>query len=325
MTMYYYFVFNQIIESSIIIPFLNEINGFSKPDVIISREEHLPCYLFVSFLGMKYGGEIRAYTTNLGTTLCYSNSISLSISNDSRRISIVCKDEDLTEALLYCFTSGIIIQMYYKQRVIFHGSVFTYCGYAHALLGDSGVGKTTLLMHLASNEIEAFADDIVSVDNSCVAVPNGDLQFKLCNDMVTRILPMVHRVSPIIDGLDKSWIALSPKCLCTQPKELKTVFVLKPHSKVSNNIEIRKLSGVDFVEEIVPNLHAYWCLPSEIKKRVIKQISCFQFSISFVTISYKRDLQLLDNVANKLLEFVNTSYKAEQLDRTSLNGFNIEN
>lgn len=304
MKMYYYFVFDQIIASTIAIPFLNELDRSSKPDVLISREEHLPSYSYVSFLGMKYGGEIRAYTTNLGTTICYSNSISLSISNDSQRISVMCKDDDLLEALLYCFTSGIIIQMYYKQRVVFHGSVFAYNGFAHALLGDSGVGKTTLLMHLVSKGIEAFADDIVSVDNSCVAVPNGELQFKLCNDMVSYVFSMAHRISPIIEGLEKSWVTLHTKHLCTQPRPLKTVFVLKPHKEANSIVEIKKLSGVDFVEEIVPNLHAYWCLPSDVKKRVIKQISHFQSGISFVMISYKKDLQLLDNVANSLLEFI---------------------
>ena len=305
--MYYYSAFHLSIASTIHIPFLKDGPSKTDIDLVICKKEHQDSYQYVSFLGMKYNGEIRAYETDIGTVLSYFSSISLLVSNDGKCIFIICEDSDLLEALLYCFTAGIIIALYYRQCVVFHGSSFEYKGKVHALLGNSGMGKSTLLMHLLTKRVKAFSDDIVPVDSMSITRPNGGLPFKLCDDMIDRVNAMVSQKTRLIDGLDKYWILLKSGLQYDgNPIDIQTIFVLNPQYS-ETNIEIKELSLTEFVKEIVPNLHAYWCLPQKLKKRVIDQLNFLRRRIRFVKITYEKTYKAIDTVSTEIMNYLDSA------------------
>ena len=259
---------------------------------------------------MKYGGEIREYETDRCILLKYESCITLIINKNGRNIQIACRDEDLLESLLYCFNSGIIISMFFRKKMILHGSSFEYKKHIHALIGDSGVGKSTLLLSLLLNGryygIRAYADDIVTIDSMCRSNSNGMLPYKVCHDMINLANELVSEKYDIIEGLNKYWINFYPTLLVDDSLTLSTIFVLKPHYDDNTDITIEPLSILEIVEELTSKIHAFWCLPYEIKKDVIQQLDKIIKQVQVVKISYKKNLNMLRSVTDSVIKYIDS-------------------
>ena len=303
--MYYYKAFEVVITSDINIPFLTaydylECNGSVMN--ILRLEQFDDEFKYVVFLGMKYGGEIRSYDTEQFTIVCYEDNIRLVISKTGNEIGIICDDDHLLEALLYCFTSGIIISLYYRKYMVLHGSSFEYGGYIHAFLGDSGTGKSTLLLSMINHGAKAHTDDIIALNSHGYVPSNLDIPYKISYDSIKLLEGSSFEKQDIIDGLHKYWVKFDPVFLSKNAKKISNIFILKPNQK--ETVEIKPLTTIEIIKEIPANFHAFWCLPSEIKRGVVRILDSIKKQINIVSISYPKKYDYLDIVSNDILNYI---------------------
>lgn len=305
--MFCYNVFGTSIVSEIDIPFLiPQVAAEEQQKVVISYSKMCDYeYSYVTFLGMKYNGEIRAYDTEYKTLVMYENHISLLITKDGTEIKIICEEKDISEALLYCFTSGITINLYYRGYFVLHAAAFENNKKIYGFVGDSGVGKTTLLLSMLNEGVKIYSDDITAI-NLNGAVPNGDLPYKLWQDSLFLLDGFEYESTPLMPGIEKKWIKLKKDLSSTKILPVDCLFILKPYKDNQNSkIMIEKLDTIQIVEELVSNLHAFWCLPNDIKQTQVKFLNYIMSSSRVVYLRYPKKMEMIKQLTEYILNYIN--------------------
>ncbi len=305
--MHSYEAFGMTIVSNVSIPFLKANKPVLEQDILTieHREKIESEYRYVDFLGMKYNGDIRAYDTDNYTLICYENNIRICVSKQGNKIIIICSQDDLAEALIYCFTAGMVMTLYYRGCLVLHAAAFEYCKKGYALVGDSGVGKSTLLLSMLDKKATIISDDICSITPQLNVLPNKGLPCKLWRDSLSILDDVNYKSKKMLPDLEKLWIYFDEKNISNNMCIIDGIFLLEPYyDNVKTVITIEELSVLQIVEKLSANLHAFWCLPKEIKKRQIEFFSALKNSCKIVKISYPKRFEMLECLKQEIIQYI---------------------
>ena len=220
--------------------------------------------------------------------MLFYDDILLKIYKTGKRIDLVCKTDSISEGLRCLVSAPLIICNYYLGRTVYHAASFSYDNKVYAILGNSGVGKSTLISSLVSQVGVRFnADDILSLsitETDIIAYPSYSLPMKLWD----RSLPYFQNVcsdfqkKKINPDIEKYWIYIKNCNMSELP--ISTIFVLKPHFSNENNtsIEFREMQFIDKFATLTKNLHVLWCLDDNLRNLQIGKISSVVKKINLI-------------------------------------------
>ena len=314
--MNYYLVFGFVLRTQLNIEFLSrvnidDINNHYITIDVIHKENESYMYENITFLGMLYGGYMRCYDSANFVLLFYDD-ILLKIYKTGKRIDLVCKTDSISEGLRCLVSAPLIICNYYLGRTVYHAASFSYDNKVYAILGNSGVGKSTLISSLVSQVGVRFnADDILSLsitETDIIAYPSYSLPMKLWD----RSLPYFQNVcsdfqkKKINPDIEKYWIYIKNCNMSELP--ISTIFVLKPHFSNENNtsIEFREMQFIDKFATLTKNLHVLWCLDDNLRNLQIGKISSVVKKINLIELHYPRCFEKLNDVIRAIMKYISS-------------------
>lgn len=314
--MNYYLVFGFVLRTQLNIDFLNnikigDINNHPIIIDIIYKDSETFEYENITFLGMLYGGYMRCYDSTNFILLFYDD-ILLKIYKTGKRIELVCKIDSISEGLRCLVSAPLIICNYYLGRTIYHAASFSFDNKTYAILGNSGIGKSTLISSLISQAGVTFnADDILSIsttETDMIAYPSCSLPMKLWD----KSLPYFQTIcsdfqkKKINPDIEKYWIYIKNCNMSELP--ISTIFVLKPYfpNEKDTAIEFREMQFIDKFETLTKNLHVLWCLDNNLRNLQISKISSVTKKIKLIELHYPRSFEKLNDVIKAIMKYIRT-------------------
>jgi energy-coupling factor transporter ATP-binding protein EcfA2 len=179
-------------------------------------------------------------------------------------------------------------------KLVIHASVVE-CdnGKTVALIGESGMGKSTLSAYFASRGRTIIADDVLVLDTSVeseLVVCGGNPSIRLTKDSIAGL-----NIFTEVDSTGKGLIHLDEQGLYSSGasiRKLDAIFFLEVDSL---KVSIEQVAGVDAFIRIVKNL---FCLDIDTARLNFLQIASLFKNVGMWYLFYPRDFLFLPEVLN---------------------------
>ena len=244
-----YFAYNLVIHSELVLPHLPTISPVEKNDKIdhvnISfGKVHSDGIYNPTNIGLYYQSTKQLFWLHVPSIARF-----LVIEGHQIIIDPIEENEDGIRAFLLGTCIGILL----RQRNVFllHGGALKIGEHGVAIIGDAGIGKSTLLGAFFKQRHSILADNLCAIDSQCNLIP-GASQIALwphAMNFLGLASPDHHKIRPC---LDKLIIPLKEQYYA-EKLPISTLYILKVHEKES--IHFSEITGSKKIEYL--QKHAY--------------------------------------------------------------------
>ncbi len=224
-------------------------------DIIISQEELMD--LNNDFLGKSYGFLIKDKQV-----MCkFLNVGVFSIKEGNKIIVYPLKDyrEDIARSVILGTCMGVILLQ--RKILPLHGSAFYIDGKAYAIIGDSGVGKSTLASVFLNLGFELLTDDVIAVtfseSNDPIIIPSYPQQ-KLWENSLIEFKMDFSKYTSLFKREKKYAVPVKSKFL-DFPAPLEGIFELKKED--GDKLKIDQLNGLERLSILYENTYRNLVIP----------------------------------------------------------------
>jgi hypothetical protein len=174
---------------------------------------------------------------------------------NGREICIQCEDDENPEFVRLMLQGSPFGALLHQRGLLaLHGCTVLANGRAYAIVGRSGVGKSTLAAGLAARGHSVYADDItaLSIGQGSAEAFQGFCQIKLYGDSVRRLGRDPGALRPLRPGVIKLGMVIPPVA-DGGPVPLQGIFVLDISSGAQ--IEMTALAGATRLTTLLINTY----------------------------------------------------------------------
>lgn len=241
-----------------------------------------------------YGGlQITSYKLQRALLIAASRFFHAKIHTSERKVEIYSSfEDDITAAII----NNIIITAILSYQNIFtlHGSMILCNGKGICLIGESGVGKSTLTYEIIKNHRGVLlADDniLCTYDDSKITViksSNGVRLISLQNDQKN----LNYKGKMVVES-DNNDIVFS---------NIDKVFFLDRHINcLDSHVEVKKLTYAQQKMLILRNIKGTYCMDRFVTLRLLNMIDILINTADLYKASIKNSIDAVPNIANELL------------------------
>jgi len=235
----------------------------------------------------------------------YKTGIEMKITQDT--IEMYCDDEnDFPEKseLIYRISmgNGLISLLRLNHKFVIHGTVISNKNNLYALIGKSGMGKSTFATYLVKkHNFELISDDKI-VFNEKFKILEGSKVVRLWNDSFKNIFKNIpaNFVYHSLLGNNKKFINLENCCYknCFEEKKFKYNFIVLEKSEAKEFPKIEELNKFELFCYIIKNIYDYDTLTKcELNKEILRVKEMIENSaIKGYKLTYKHDYGQLDDI-----------------------------
>jgi hypothetical protein len=198
-----------------------------------------------------------------------------------------------SDVRLYLLGSAFGALLYQRGQLPLHAGAVAFGGQAVAIAGPSGIGKSTLVAHLARQGRPVLCDDTCAVrfdaGGHAIASP-GLPRVKLCQDAVAEL----GRREPDL-AFDGVKYALRPPHL-SEALPLTRIYLLRD-GPAGSPIGIERLAGFAATQALMANLYrTQYVGAMGLTRQVFSLVTALARSASVFTLSRPRSYEALDEV-----------------------------
>jgi len=148
---------------------------------------------------------------------------------------VIEKAPEADESLVRIFLLGTAMGVLLHQRgfLPLHGNGIVHDGYCTAILGHSGMGKSTLAAAFRSRGYKLLSDDVCALKIRTEATPivyPGIPRINLWHDSIEKVGADPKKMEQIHSGEEKFYLSIDAE-YCTIPTPLKRIYVLSTHNE----------------------------------------------------------------------------------------------
>lgn len=239
----HYKAFGLTISSEIPLPELTPLeNIVHLADVLIEKTD-------LNSIWLKYGNLLNFFVVRENFVLFKVPNLAIFLIKDGNKILVSPEentDQDLLRLYLLGTCMGAVLLM--KKNLPLHGSAIAIDGKAYAIVGDSGVGKSTLAKAFLNKGYQLLSDDVISItfnDEYNPIVNPSYPQQKLWLESLRYFQMEVNQYYPMAKR-EKKFIVPVPTQFSLDPLPLAGIFEL---SKTNNQIvEVNNLNKLERIE-----------------------------------------------------------------------------
>lgn len=180
---------------------------------------------------------------------------------------------------------GFLLRL--RGRLALHASAVAIGGYAFAISGEAGTGKSTTAAALAMRGHAVVCEDICTVQNSSATklVIPGYPRISLWPDSVTQLFSSAEALQEIAPGWEKRYLPLDGRraSFRQDPAPLAAVYVLAGRSPVAAAPSIEPLSKRESVLALVQNTYMNYLLTKEQRAaefyaigNLVSEVECYR-------------------------------------------------
>jgi hypothetical protein len=233
------------------------------------------------------------FQTNHHQTLLWVDDVARYLVTDGAEISIErmpgAHDDELRLFLLGAALGALLHQ---RGMLALHGGVIEADGGAAAVVGPSGVGKSTLLASLTKRGHRVLADDIVAVriaGEAATVVP-GPVQLKLWADAAQKLGQSPQQLQRVRRGIEKYRLPLE-EMYCPDALPLRRIYALC--TSPSGEPTLAPLTGIQKVMALVYNTFRLGMLPDSARASHFERCSALARQSRVCRVERPREQYLL--------------------------------
>jgi hypothetical protein len=266
-------------------------------EISLGTKDDLPDHIFASesFFHVNRNEAILR-VENIGTFVVKNGS-------NIRIIPIAQSDADQIRRYIIGNLLGILL--YQRGFTVLHASCIRINRKTVALLGDIGIGKSTLAASLIAHGHEFIADDISAIDlsNQPYQIIPTYPYLKIHPDMAHKMGLSTSKLIPVCVGEEKKWLPVHEKFVQT-PQPLFRVYVLYNHD--NGDVSIKPLNSQESVLEYIRySVPTRWKFPSD--GRHFEDILRLANNIQLYKLQRPNNFASLPDVVRKIEEHLTSS------------------
>jgi hypothetical protein len=245
--------------------------------------------------------------TTTGLRVAYSDNGAYDLRADGRTITWYrSADADEVNARLDIVGTLLPFALHLTDRLVLHGSSVAFDGGAVAFLAPSGFGKSTLAMSLTGAGARFLSDDAVPVriaGSSAIAAP-GVPSPRFREDSFARFSDLLPSDAVPSSGKLTMRERLGDDLIETRERPLAALYVLRPVAPDAGACAARSaMSPIAATMELVRNAKLAKLLWGEESERLLRLVSEVSRRVPVYSLDVPRDLDLLPEVVDRLLEW----------------------
>lgn len=239
--MYYYAMYDFIIESEILIEGLEDV----IVDYRSNKKVYIGCFRRKDFDMDKKDihsriGEAEICFFDKYIMLSYQNQWGIVVYKSGDRILVDSNATDMIQTNSILLGTGMSILLMYRGLYPVHAGAFVYNDCAIALVGKSGVGKSTFIRYVITQGYRMITEDTLPIKitpNGIITYSSKSIKSKLKPEVIDYFNIDSQYLGTIIEKTGKRWTSI--------PKEnrsdkemypLKYIYFLNP---ISENVDIK--------------------------------------------------------------------------------------
>ena len=289
----YYRAYGLTFESAFELPELLPDEDIERPDVCIRYGDLPGPQEYEQLSIVRYQGTSRHIWLEIEDIARYCISEGSEIVVDP----ILAKED--ARVRIFLLGSAFTALLYQRGFLALHGSVIETGDGAVALMGHSGVGKSTLAGAFRKRGYRIVADDICAIGFDKLGVPMvfpAYPQVRLWADAVEEFAEDKQNLRKVHPALEKYYLPLSEN-FGADPVPFRGVYVLTVTD--SQDLSLTPLTGVEKLAMLSHNVHRVYLLESMNKREDnIQQVIELARCCHVQRVTRPRDLSRLDELAD---------------------------
>lgn len=244
MKLFNYYAFNLIIASQIKLPGIVETRKQKEPDLTILRGNVDPLNA-----GANMDGLINYHVNNDEIYLWWDDIGKVKIKSGNQ-IIVDLNNNKIDFMIPFLLGPVMALLLHQKGFLVLHGSAVNIKDGVAAFVGQRGIGKSTIAVHLLKNGYPLITDDIIAIrfDNNIPHIYPGYYHVRLSKDSYSQIKDYTHILSPIRTLVGKSLCDAS-NGFSSEPLKLKKIYLLEK----GQTMRIFKLKSQDVLIKLINN------------------------------------------------------------------------
>ncbi|WP_135550722.1 phosphoenolpyruvate carboxykinase (ATP) [Paenibacillus cymbidii] len=307
--MFSYYIYNAIIESDIELPcdpsnmFIN--NDKAEKIIIKYSRGALHEDNRITYLGLKYNGQLRSYNVDQGILFCAENGIKVLIHTNGQLLIVDCSEEGLIKAALYVIGICMSISLMMRGLIPLHAAALEIDGKVVALLSSSGNGKSTLLWNEISQGSSFVTDDVLPIqlndnDDTLLAIPSMSISSKLWDKSLERLSLDPERYKRIVPELNKYWVPVEQSKRLLLPKKVHVILMLNPRKSTTEEVSYSRRKEPQLISELINNTHGAWANPANIKQTLFPKYIRIINDIPIFEVVYEKKYSIIPKISDSI-------------------------
>lgn len=266
---------------------------FQEPDLVLSVDPHL------SETADADQAWVRHETLPDGSDhIDFQNLFAFTVSPDGTAIRcLLRRAATMTSLQAYLFGQVMSFALLKMGAEPIHATVLELEGVGVALMGQPGMGKSTLAAGLLREGCRLLTDDLMVLQGPRLMVQPGVSRLKLFPEAATRLLPV--KGEPMNPITPKLVLPLAGPLFASLPVPLRHIYVLR--AGTGDRVTIRTLSRRSGFLELTRNtFNTSIDVPQRLEQQ-FRAAADVAAKVSVKSLTYLRDFEMLPTVVERIL------------------------